>query len=194
MNDLDLGWLPEHYECEIGKIDRGWSDKDQSWGIQVVSFRDRPESGVTTFATLGLSRHLLKQPSGQQVRQELLISAKEKHADMSLAKLLLFVAERVLKDHNAVLRGELVGPDLGAIPGSTVVTNYVTNPSPFEGLLSRRAGTDTSIVFAYLVPVTASEASLIRKRGWRWFEAQLEAQNPDIWDFGRAQEVIESGA
>jgi hypothetical protein len=191
MNDPDLSWLTMHYERELGIIDRGWSDKDQSHGVQVVSFRNQPEKGVTTFATLGLSRHLLNQPSGRNIRQELLISAKEKHDEATLAKLLLALAERILADHKAVLRGDVTEPDLRGTDDWSTAAIYVTNPSAFEALFKNQAGPDASIVFAYLVPVTNNETSLIEKRGWRWFESQLEAQHPDIWDLARVQEIAE---
>lgn len=51
--------LPAHYERQLGEIVRGWSDEKQPHGTQVASFKGQPESGVTTFATLGLSRHVL---------------------------------------------------------------------------------------------------------------------------------------
>ena len=107
MSDPTLSWLPEHYERHLGTIDRGWSDKSQTHGVRVVSFRDQPESGITTFATLGLGRHILGQPSGRQIRQELLISARDNHSADMLARLLMSVAEHILAEHKALLRGEV---------------------------------------------------------------------------------------
>ena len=71
MADEHCTSLPAHYERRLGRIDRGWLDETKSDGIQVVSFRDQPESGVVTFATLGLSRYILNMTSGHGVRQEL---------------------------------------------------------------------------------------------------------------------------
>jgi hypothetical protein len=48
--------LPAHYERNLGPIAQGWSDKKSVHGIQIISFVSQPEAGVTTFATLGLSR------------------------------------------------------------------------------------------------------------------------------------------
>ena len=97
--------LPEHYERCLGEIARGWSDKTQTYGVQIVCFENQPVAGVRTFATLEL-------------------------------------------------------------------TNFDS-------------------VFAYLVPIAATEAALIGAKGWRWFLDQLKRQNPDIWDLARTK-VIEA--
>jgi hypothetical protein len=42
-----------------------------------------------------------------------------------------------------------------------------------------------SIVFAWLVPITANEASFVRSRGWSAFEKKLEEHDPDLLDMPR---------
>jgi hypothetical protein len=65
---------------------------------------------------------------------------------------------------------------------------YVANPSPFDPPLPEfRSAPPT--VFAYLIPISGREALLIRDHGWRWFEAALENQNPDVWDWTGSSEV-----
>lgn len=51
--------LSAHYKAYLGEIARGWSDEKQPHDIQIVCFERQPELGVRTFATLGLSRHIL---------------------------------------------------------------------------------------------------------------------------------------
>jgi hypothetical protein len=43
-----------------------------------------------------------------------------------------------------------------------------------------------------LVPITSAENDLLKTEGWNWFEDALEAQNPDIWDMAREEEITKS--
>ena len=90
---------------------------------------------------------------------------------------------------NALLRGEVIGPGSPVIAGSTLTAVYITNPSPFDNSLTKFVSESPATVFAYLVPITATEAALVREHGWRWFEDQLEEQNPDIWDLERSDVI-----
>jgi antitoxin YqcF len=193
MANKNLMPLREHYERKLGAIARGWFDEKQVHGIQIVSFKAQPEPGVTTFATLGLSRYVLDLSDTQQIRQELLISANDVFSADAVAGLVLSLAEHVAQRGKALLRGEVIGPGEPVISGSTLTAVYVTNPSPFDKSLTEFASESPATVFAYLVPITAAESSLVREHGWSWFEAQLEAQNPDIWDMARSEEVSRPG-
>jgi antitoxin YqcF len=185
MEDKIPTTLPEHYECELGQIVRGWSDNRETHGIQVVSFNSQPEPHVTTFATLGLSKHIFGKSSDRQIRQEILISANDNFSPDKVAGLLLSIAEMVLKRETVLLRGEVIGPASPIIEGSRLDAIYVTNPSPFRNTLVNFSSALPSTIFAYLVPITSIEASQILVKGWRWFEHELEAENPDIWNLHR---------
>lgn len=189
MEAKNLNSLPAHYEQHFGPIFKGWSDDEKMHGIQVVFFENQPEAGVSTFATLGLSRHIVELPGAKQIRQELLISANELFSADAVAGLVLSLAEHVLQRNKALLRGEVIGPGTPVVTGSTLSAVYVTNPSPFDDSLTHFISESPATVFAYLVPITESEARLIHEKGWRWFEDQLEHQNPDIWDLARTETV-----
>jgi hypothetical protein len=184
MADSQSIALPEHLERHLGPIARGWSDQEETHGVQVLSFVDQPQSHVTTFATLGLSEYVLSMPKSREIRQELLISANNEFPADAIAGLLLSIAEHVLEHRKALLRGEIVGPGPSVVPNSILTEIFVTNPSPFDSSLTHFS-TSPPLVFAYLIPVSAAEAFLVRSRGWRWFEEQLEQQDPDVWDLGR---------
>ena len=181
--------LPEHYERHLGKIVRGWSDEKQTHGIQVVNFKDQPEFGVATFATLALSQCVLNLSGTRQIRQELLVSANAAFSSDAVAGFVLSLAEYVAERGKALLRGEVIGPGTPVIARSTLTAVYVTNPSPFHRSLTEFASEPPATVFAYLVSITGAEASLVREHGWTWFENQLEQQNPDIWDLARSKQV-----
>ena len=189
MANESLTSLPAHYERQLGEIVRGWSDEKQTHSIQVASFKGQPESGVTTFATLGLSRYVLDLSGTRKIRQELLISANDVFSADAVAGLVLSLAELVVQRGNALLRGGVIGPGSPVIAGSTLTAVYITNPSPFDNSLTKFVSESPATVFAYLVPITATEAALVREHGWRWFEDQLEEQNPDIWDLERSDVI-----
>jgi hypothetical protein len=191
METVNPVTLPEHYEKHLGQIARGWSDEKRMHGIQVVSFERQPEPGVKTYATLGLSRHIVELPHSKEIRQELLLSANDSFPSASVAGLVLSLAEHVLRRGRALLRGEVVGPATPVISGSALTAIYVTNPSPFNDSLSEYKCEYPPIVFAYLIPITTFESALIQKKGWNWFEEQLEEQNPDIWDLMRSDGIFE---
>jgi hypothetical protein len=189
MATENLTSLPEHYEQHLGEIARGWSDEKRMHGIQVVSFDSQPEAGVRTFATLGLSRHIVALSGTRRIRQELLMSANEGFSADAAAGLVMSLAEHVLQRGKAFLRGEVIGPETPVIAGSTLTAIYVTNPSPFDKSLTEFSSELPATVFAYLIPITEAEKALVRERGWNWFEDELERQNPDIWDLGRTDTI-----
>jgi hypothetical protein len=128
-------------------------------------------------------------PKLREVRQELLISANSEFPADAIAGLLLSLAEHVLEHGKPLLRGEIVGPGPSVVPNSALTEIFVTNPSPFDSSLTHFP-TSPPHVFAYLIPVSAAEAFLVRTRGWRWFEEQLEQQDPDVWDLGRTTGIV----
>ncbi|HVZ45440.1 MAG TPA: suppressor of fused domain protein [Ramlibacter sp.] len=188
--ETDPSSLPAHYEKHLGEIARGWSDEDRMHGVQVVCFESQPEPGVRSYATLGLSEHVVDLPGARKVRQELLMSANDDVEPAAIAGLMLSIAEHVLRGGKALLRGDVLGPATPVVPGASTTAIYVTNPSPFDESLTHFESPSPPTVFAYLVPITGTEAALVVGRGWKWFEGQLEEQNPDIWNPAR-KEVID---
>ena len=183
-----LDSLPEHYERYLGMISHGWMDRISETKVSIVSFMGRPEPNVTTFATLGLSRSILNLREDHKIRQELLVSANDTFLQTAIAAFLLSIAEDLIKRGQALLRGEVIGPGKPVIDGAATTAVYVANPSPFDKLLTEFPSVPPT-VFAYLVPITSTEAALVREHGWDWFENALEKQNPDIWDLARCKEI-----
>jgi hypothetical protein len=182
--------LPEHLESYLGTIHRGWQDTATDSGIQVVSFANQPEEGVTTFVTLGLSRSILNLGDIYTIREELITSASNALSPDSVAGFLLSVAEDLQRSKRALLRGEVLGPGQPVTSEATLTAVYVANPSPFHPALTDFRSEPPAIIFAYLIPISGQEASLIQSHGWRWFEAELENQNPDVWDWARTTDVV----
>lgn len=186
----DPGSFLAHYERHLGSVDRRFADDQEVHDIAVVSFKDRPERGVTTYATLGLSGcPLLMSAQTGLVRQELLVSANEAFEQEDVALFLLDLAVHVWRRDRALRCGEVVGPHIPVIPGSTLSAVYATNPSPFPDELWVVDAEPSPVVLAYIIPLSIAEADMLRTHGRDWFEERLERQNPDIWDLARTDEV-----
>lgn len=110
--------LVEHFEHFLGPIDRGaQGDGSTPAGVQVIRFGpDAPFSGVTTWATLGLSNHHLSQSSERGLHQELVMHLPNDREPDNLAGVLFQVAGELLG------RGRGVGAGASARPASVVLT------------------------------------------------------------------------
>ena len=80
--------VPGHLETYLGPSSRGWAPPDNRWGIQVSLFENTPELGVQTYATLGLSQHVLGLGS-KQVRQKLVFSTWARYNADDVASFLM---------------------------------------------------------------------------------------------------------
>jgi hypothetical protein len=155
----------------------------------VCLFEDRPVSAALTYATLGLSRHVLDMPGGRGVRQELLLPVWRRFEDDDLARLLAWVAEQIVGEHHAQLRGDVIPLGLPIARGSRCSALYVSLPVVFPGELATCDETDPPSVFAWLVPIHPEEADCVKREGWGAFEDQLERADPDLFDLGRSPVV-----
>ena len=176
--------LIAHLERHLGRMSGGYT----AGTIQVGSFRDIPQPGVTTLVTLGLSKHILRTPRGKNLRQELVTTAATKHDADRLGGFLSSLAESLARSHRAVLRGELLGPS-ESIAGTNMRSAYATVPSLFPEEFGQLDGTDPDTVFAWIIPVTDDEATFVRGHGWSRFETALEAREPDLFNLERASVV-----
>ncbi len=182
MNDQ----LPSFVEAILGPIEQGWPCTDD---IFIVRFDDQPFPQAKTFATLGLHRHLL-QASGREYRQELLFSAWNDESDDAICRFLAqFVLNVMLRDHQPLLRGEVVGPSSPLLPGSAMTAIYASIPVVFDEQLSVYRETTPPTIFIWLIPIRTEEAQFVEQHGWSAFEDQLEAVNPDLLDLKRKSVV-----
>lgn len=178
--------IDKHLERYLGPIARGWADGvGEPADVHVCLFEERPIPGTVTYATLGLSRHVLEMPRRRKVRQELLLSVARRFAHDDRAKLLAYSAERLLHEHQALLRGQVLPLGHPMAPGSSCSSLYVALPVVFPGGLATCSDTRPPTVFAWLIPLHADEAALVGRLGWSAFEDQLERADPDLFDLAR---------
>jgi hypothetical protein len=181
-----------HIEKFCGPIVQGWSCNadGNKMPFQIVQMQGGPIAGTTTYSTLGLGKIPLRARSSDRViRQELVILSRSSAVPENLPALLQDVAiEAVLRDY-AYVRGEVIGPRGPLFQGSSVAALYVAIPVYFPQEFSTVEYDVGRAVFAWLVPITDQEASLIIEIGWDRFETKLASQDPDLLDFRRASIV-----
>lgn len=176
----------------MGEICEGWSCTVGLNRYSVVSFENCPQDGVTTYATLGLSRDKLAGASNRWVRQELLFSANADIDGKRVAVILFEILERMLEEEYAIRIGGSLKMKPIPVENSRITGFYITVPSPFDESLYDTMVEGEPVIFPYLIGITASEIDLLRSKGADRFEDRLIAQDIDIWDLSREVEVAEN--
>lgn len=176
--------VDKHLEEHLGPIANGWRAVDDRNGLSVAAFPEQPSPGVTTLATLGLSYHLLDQGESQ-IRQELLLGFHGDHSTGVLSMLLVHLAERLLTNHRAIRRGEVVPLGYPIVNGSMARCVYACAPCVYAHGLELCSTTSPPTIIVWLIPVLPSEVAYINAHGWSSFEDQLERHDPDLFDLLR---------
>jgi antitoxin YqcF len=177
--------IADHLESFLGSIDYGWKDNDSENAISVARFRNQPVDGMSTYVTLGLSHHVLSMPNKREVRQELVFSTFDTVPRDDIVSFLLSFSDFILTKHEALLRGQVIGPADPIISGSSMNAVYASMPVIFDDEFATFEGTSPSTVFVWLIPIFENEAKYIQEYGWEVFEDVLEQQDPDLWDVVR---------
>ena len=102
---------------------------------------------------------------------------------------MLRFADLVLSKHEALLRGQVIGPGKSLFSHSEMNAIYISIPVIFEEGFNTFEGSSPPTVLVWLVPIFADEARYVEKYGWGKFEDILEQKNPDLWNIER-QSVI----
>ena len=180
----------EHVESYLGKIDQGWNAPLESKNhFSIARFCDQPVEGMSTYMTLGLNHHILSMTEEREVRQELVFSAFVPDPSNEIVFFMLRFADLVLSKHEALLRGQVIGPGKSLFSNSAMNAIYISMPVIFEEGFNTFEGSSPPTVLVWLVPIFADEARYVEKYGWGKFEDILEQKDPDLWDIER-QSVI----
>ncbi len=183
--------LPEHIATFLGKPEDSWHLETDSLrastraDLQVVKISNQPVKGVAAYATLGLSHAVLRMPGNRTTRQELVFAAYERFPAPEIASFLLTFGATVLSLGEALLRGDMIGPQNPLIPGVAANAVYCTMPVPFDARLATYDASDPATVFVWIVPATGDEAEFALRNGWGKFEELLERREPDLWNLDR---------
>ncbi|RDH42207.1 suppressor of fused domain protein [Zooshikella ganghwensis] len=184
--------IKSHSEALRDHIDRFCRDepdnlfKEDLTKISVAKFDNIPDSGLTTFISIGLSGHLLKQDSGRSIRQELLLTVDNLYADFAIEEVIFSVAKLILKDHKAVSRGQVIGPKGLLFPeeDSNLTCLLCSYPAFFPDDFSFFENSETT-VFVELIPMLTREAELSNQIGWEKFFGLIDDGEVDILNYHR---------
>ena len=100
--------IVEHLEMFLGNISQGWNENSSDNNTSIVCFKNKPFDAINTFMTLGLSNHILFISPKKKVRQELIFSCYSKNLPNIIISCLLFMSDFIIKDHCALLRGQVI--------------------------------------------------------------------------------------
>jgi hypothetical protein len=175
----------DHLETHLGTIDGGFKAPDGS-GFHIVYFKDKPFTGIVSYATLGLSRHLLALPeSGHTILQELVFFATH-DVDVTMAvSFINHLAEQMVATHQGLYRSEYIVNDDPIFEGSAMNAIYCSVPMIVSDDFCLYVEGDTKVILVWLIPVYGEEADYIKTNGGDKFAELLEEKNPDLWDLNR---------
>lgn len=175
----------EHAEKFLGKISQGWKEKPSSDGLQVVCFKDAPFEAVDTFMTAGLSHHELRISDEKKVRQELIFPISGTGLSEMIASLLLFICELILRDHAAVLRGQVILLPIDVAEKLGFDAVYCAIPVFMDDEFATFGESQPPTVIVWMIPIYKSEAAYVDANGWSKFEDLLEEKSPNLFSLGR---------
>ena len=172
-----------HIEKYFGAITKGWPSAGVR-GLSICLLGGAPEGLANTFTTLGLSIHILNQPSARSVRQECLLVVDASFAAMPIVALLGAIAEMAIDRHEAIIRGQVIraGKMLASVCSKAAL--YAANPTIFSDD-SWALATSPPTIFTWLIPITAQEEEFCDARGWSALEELLADSGLDLFDLNR---------
>lgn len=181
----------KHIEKYLGNITGGESVTIEEYGkIILIQFENQPFAEIITHMTLGLSNHNLRLNDPKEVRIELMISICKEQNSPTLNDLLIYVSNKMLGNHKAILRGQVIHlPDNVSLGDFSSL--YVSTPVFFEDDFASLKDVEPNIVFAWLFPIYENEADFINREGWNKFEDFLQENEIDnFWDLNRNKFMI----
>ncbi|MFJ8141203.1 suppressor of fused domain protein [Streptomyces sp. NPDC096013] len=183
--------LIEHMESRLGRMVEGWSVDSESnpMPFQVGRFQDGELSGVVTYATIGLSKYALaSRTSGRGIHQELIISVRSEIASGMFPALVHQLAVGLLERGEAILRGDVIGPQGSVTSESSMEAFYAAIPVYYdEAFPAVDLESGKRAVMVWMVPIGRAEAAFVTKAGWPAFESKLAEQDPDLLDLNRSE-------
>src|SRR5579871_2861200 len=187
--DQPMSDLIAHLEKYLGRIQGGWSktfDGDPM-PFNVAVCENGVLQGTTAFVTVGLSHSPLPAPASDKlIRHELLMVAWTEQSKVGIPGVLQQLGNEALQRHTAFLRGDVIGPRGVLFPDTPLEAIYFAIPTCFpDGFGACEISPGKTVVIAWLIPITASEAAYVRSHGWRRFEALLVEKNPDLTNLNR---------
>ncbi len=149
--------------------------------IGLLRFEGQPCDGAMTVVTSGLS-----DLEHHRLHEELLLAAWSSELSVDLLLALEFVARQLAQGREPLAYGDVIGPAGPLATGTEMEALYTAEPVYFpDGFAGFDAPDGCRTRLRWLVPIHASEARLIERRGAAYFEELLVAQDPDLLSLRR---------
>lgn len=167
-------------------VDRYAENDDDPLWVDVMRTSDCPQAGVTSYATLGMSRFdnggLVS--DGKPLRVEVLAACQSEFVHM--ADGLSSCALNVAKSGYQVTPG-VIHPNVLNLYVSGIVLKHLLLVPPFlwESAPTVRDFDDFTVAWLMAVPVTDSEIEYARQHGSGQLEARFEERQIDVFDINR---------
>jgi hypothetical protein len=175
----------QHLEVHLGQMMGGVKLTE---GISVAEFSNQPMEGISVFATIGLSHHVLSLPSGKACRMELIFCCSDRFKQAALSALDTVVSQ-ILEGHEALGEGAVVSRSGSIWPGSSLAALLVYSPVCFPDTFHVDRSSSPPTVIAWLIPITFEELGMVERLGWVALETIFEEQDPDLFDLERPSTV-----
>lgn len=180
--------LIKHIEKYFGTLTEGESVSNENYGKLIfLKFANRPFEDITTYVSMGLSNHILHIKEGKEVRMEILASIYTEQENNCINDLLLYISDKMLKTHKAILRGQVLEIPPRILGNKLFTSVYVSIPIFFEEGFASMKTSNPDTIFAWIFPLYKSEADFISRNGWDVFEDLLEKDDCDFWSLNRSE-------
>jgi len=155
----------------------------------VATFRDQPVEGAFTLVTIGLSERPFRGPSGEAVRQELLVCAWDRFFGEALYQTLFSMAHLLRESGETANPGTVY--ELPQPMGTEVPWRHLFlyppgyHPDELQPIRLDRG----EVEVCWLIPVTPEETDFVEREGPEAFDDLLERTDPDLMDLARGSVV-----
>jgi len=182
--------LIDFLEQQLGTMAGGQIfESEPELRVQVARFENQPVPDATTYVTTGISKHLLHQTSGPEIKLELLACAWSRFRHARIDSLLFAISQEILSSHHAPAHGDVIGPRGPIAEGSKLEAFYFMPPLYHTETMEALDSDGAQILFVWALPISAAEAAFIRREGWEAFEERIHLLDPDLMDLERASIV-----
>lgn len=180
--------IKHHLEEQLGDIHQISSGKDKYDNIapfEIATILHQPCESAITFTTVGLSNSLLRQPDGTLIRHELVFCTYDNFLGDDIFQLLFSIGSKIDHEKKSVYLGMLI--DLGPpiIENSLLEYIFFYTPLYFPETFNTIDSIDPKVIFAWMIPVSRSEAEYITAEGYEKFDDLLTKHDPDLMNLYR---------
>jgi len=166
------------------QIHRFW-DESKIGSVDIVECPDRPEAGVSSFGTIGVSDTPNQaEPGGKDTRIELLGACSAPTSGFD--NVLSMAAFSVINTRRFCAPG-VIFPNIVAMYGLSQTMKHLMFVQPFlwDGALTTLELETKQVAWLLAVPISEAEYAMAKDQGSDALEEQFELQQIDLFDLNR---------